>query len=225
MKKLILPITLAVLLFASVVVLATQVNRANQAERALEEVYQSALNETTEEMQSLSLSLEKMLISVDPAQGSRLLGQISQKAEDVRRNLTFLPLSHEAMAPTLSFANQLADYTASLLPVLVSQGHLDAEDQQQLSEQLTTCSQLASQLLLARQTLSEQQLSLRVDGSVFGAAASAAARPLEGIGEGDNGMSYPTLIYDGAFSDARHLGAAKGLPEEEITAEKALEIA
>ena len=42
---------------------------------------------------------------------------------DVRRNLTFLPLSHEAMAPTLVFANQLAEYAGTLLPVLVVTGH------------------------------------------------------------------------------------------------------
>jgi hypothetical protein len=41
----------------------------------------------------------------------------------------------------------------------------------------------------------------------------------------DSGIDYPSLIYDGAFSDARHLGAPQGLPAETITKEQALTIA
>ena len=77
--------------------------------------------ETAEQMQALSLALEKVLVSGDAAQCTRLLSQISQLSDDVRRNLTFLPLSHEAMAPTLVFANQLAEYAGTLLPVLVGE--------------------------------------------------------------------------------------------------------
>lgn len=101
MKKHFVPILLGLLLFACVAGLALESNRAQQAEAALEEIYQSALMETTEQMQALSLALEKVLVSGDAAQCTRLLSQISQLSDDVRRNLTFLPLSHEAMAPTL----------------------------------------------------------------------------------------------------------------------------
>lgn len=38
-------------------------------------------------------------------------------------------------------------------------------------------------------------------------------------------MQYPTLIYDGAFSDARHLGEPKGLPEGTVTQDEAIAIA
>ena len=61
MKKHFVPILLGLLLFACVAGLALESNRAQQAEAALEEIYQSALMETTEQMQALSLALEKVL--------------------------------------------------------------------------------------------------------------------------------------------------------------------
>ena len=85
----------------------------------------------------------------------------------MRRNLTFLPLSHEAMAPTLVFANQLAEYAGTLLPVLVEQGALPTQDAAQLETLLTDCTQLGTQLALAQQSLQEQRLALYTGEQVF----------------------------------------------------------
>lgn len=222
MKKWIWPGITALCLAAAIVVISLTCDRAEKAEAALEEIYRSALYETSEEMQALSLSLEKVLVSADPGQGTQLLSQISRTAEDVRRNLTFLPLSHEAMAPTLTFANQLSDYAQSLLPSLTKQGALPEDDVDQLRQHLALCTQLSSQLLLARQAADS---SPNAWAGSFQAAAEPAARPLESLSDKDNGMNYPTLIYDGAFSDAKHLGRARGLPEETVTEAEALEAA
>ena len=136
-RRLMLTLTVGVALFACVAGLILEVRRAERAERTLEEIYQSALSETAEQMQALSLTLEKALVTGDVSQNVKLLAQVSQLSEDVRRNLTFLPLSHEAMAPTLTFANQLAEYAAVLLPVLVKEGELPGSDASQLETLLT----------------------------------------------------------------------------------------
>ena len=224
-RRLMLTLTVGVALFACVAGLILEVRRAERAERTLEEIYQSALSETAEQMQALSLTLEKTLVTGDVSQNVKLLAQVSQLSEDVRRNLTFLPLSHEAMAPTLTFTNQLAEYAAVLLPVLVKEGELPGSDASQLETLLTDCYQLSSQLSLAQQDLKAQQLSLSSRDPVFSAKVSAEERPLESVGDKDNGMQYPTLIYDGAFSDARHKGTPKGLPEGQVTQAEALALA
>ena len=41
----------------------------------------------------------------------------------------------------------------------------------------------------------------------------------------DSAVEYPTLIYDGPFSDARETGAAKALPDKAVTQAEALQIA
>ncbi|MBE5787931.1 MAG: hypothetical protein E7324_10420, partial [Clostridiales bacterium] len=63
----------------------------------------------------------------------------------------------------------------------------------------------------ARQQLTDQCLK-----------GTAAFYPLEDTQPAyDNGVSYPTMIYDGPFSDARQQGAAAALGEREITREEA----
>lgn len=225
MKKLILPILLCAVLLGGGAVLAHQSGRIASLEAAMEEVYRSALNEATEEMQSLSIDMEKALVSADPAQLVLLAHNISRSAGDIQRHLADLPLSHAAMAPTLSFANQLSDYAASLLPVLATDGALPADDLAQLEDRLALCSQLSGQLMLARQSMAEQSLSLLSESNVFSADNASSLRPIEALGDKDHGMNYPALIYDGPFSDGRHDGAPRGLPQGEITEGEAHAIA
>lgn len=225
MKKLILPILLCAVLLGGGAVLAHQSGRIQALESAMEEKYLSALNETTEEMQSLSIDMEKALVSADPAQLVLLVHNISRSAGDIQRRLADLPLSHAAMAPTLSFANQLSDYASSLLPVLATEGALPADDLAQLEDRLALCSQLSGQLMLARRSMAEQNLTLLSESSVFSADNASSLRPLETLGDKDHGMNYPTLIYDGPFSDGRHDGAPRGLPQGEVTEAEAQSIA
>ena len=84
-RRLMLTLTVGVALFACVAGLILEVRRAERAERTLEEIYQSALSETAEQMQALSLTLEKALVTGDVSQNVKLLAQVSQLSEDVRR--------------------------------------------------------------------------------------------------------------------------------------------
>ena len=124
MKKMLLPVLLSLAFIVFIALAAWQGTRLSALERTLEETYRSALYEAAEEMQSLSVSLEKALVSSDPGQTAHLLCAISRQAAQVQRSLALLPLSHRAMADTLAFANRLSDYAASLLPSAVASGEL-----------------------------------------------------------------------------------------------------
>ena len=204
MKRWFLPALVFACLSASIIMTGVMIQRAETSQRTLEGLCRAAMWEASEEMQALSLSLEKTAVSADAAQDAALLSQISRSASDVCRSLSFLPLSHAAMAPTLTFANQLADYAASLLPRTAS-GGLSAADREQLRSHLALCTQLAAQILLAREDMERTGFSHLADNAFY-APADASARPLESLADQDNGMQYPTLIYDGPFSDARHAG-------------------
>ena len=66
----------------------------------------------------------------------------------------------------------------------------------------------------ARSALSGQALS-----------GEEAFYPLDDAPAYDSAVTYPTLIYDGPFSDARETGAARGLGDRAVTAEEAWQIA
>ena len=58
MKKYLLPLTLTLLLLVTAAIAAMQTDRLSRLTRALEEVGLQALNQSAEEMQSLTLDLE-----------------------------------------------------------------------------------------------------------------------------------------------------------------------
>ena len=108
MKRSIPFVAMACMLIALVVGLSLTSDRAASAERMLTEAFAAAVYGSAENAQSLALLLEKAVVSSDPRQVVTLLAQASHKAGDLARDIVFLPLSHEARAPTVAFLHQIA---------------------------------------------------------------------------------------------------------------------
>lgn len=159
MKRLV-PIFLSLALVLCASVLFTQWRRASAAEHTLQETYLSALGESAELMQSLSLDLEKLLISHDQSRQAELLGQISHSAGDVRRSLAHLPLSQADLSPVMTFTGDLADRSAALLSSLVRTGSLARADLALLEDDLSQCALLSGQLASVQEEILAGQLPL-----------------------------------------------------------------
>ena len=211
----------AVLIFVAVQYRAER----DQAREVVEEGYQQRLYEAQEHLQAIDLKLTKAGVASEPGTLAELFSGVSRQAESVLAGLSALPLSHQAMSDTLKFCNQLAEYAAQLC-IQMAQGEALTEEQLTLLVTLRDqCSQLTSQIALAQNAMVQESLRMAVSGSVFYEEASKEERPLEGVAEPDNGMEYPTMIYDGAFSDARRFGEPKALGTEVIDGAKAIELA
>ena len=171
---------------------------AARAERTLNETYLAALGESAELMQSLSLSMEKALLSRDAAQTAQLLSQMSRDAGDVRRALAFLPLDDDALSPAMTLAEAVAGDAARLLGELVEQSELSSASRDALHRHLAACTLLSGEMSVARQeVLSGQRSLLRI----------VEPSPTE----------TPRAVTQ--------LPTAKGLPRTEITAGQAMTLA
>ena len=125
--------------------------RAALAEHTLNETWLAALGESAELMESLSLSMEKALLSRDPSQTAALLSQVGRDAGDIRRALAFLPLDAEIITPAMTLAERIAEGAVQWLPDLVDDGALSAASRESLSALLTECTLLSGEMALARQ--------------------------------------------------------------------------
>lgn len=186
--------------------------RARQLENRLQELYDGALLSALRQMEDMQLMLSKALLSADSGEAMQYLNQAGSGAAQVQRSLTLLPLSHTATQSAVKFANQLSDYTASLI---ASQGISD-QDVEQLDHLIAACEASAQALYEARDHLSTQAASQE---SAF------YATPEDSESSFDSTVAYPTLIYDGPFSDARTEGPAKGLGSQEISRDDAMRLA
>lgn len=214
---------LAVTLTLSILYGVRQGALLTRAETALEETYQSALADAVDHLNGLSLKLEKLMLTQEPGSTVLLLSQISRQAGEAQSRLAFLPLSHQAMGDAVRFCAQAGEYAQTLARRTAGGENWSQQDAQQLEYLASQAALLWGQLELSRQQMAQEELSFLGDRSSFYLNAQGDVRPVEQVYGSE--MNYPTLIYDGAFSDSRHLGAPKGLPAGEITQAEAVAIA
>lgn len=199
--------------------------QAQRSAQALEDAYAQRVLETQEHLQAIGLKLGKAPVAADARTQVELLAGISRQADSVVSGLSALPLSHIAMSDTLKFCNQLSEY-AMVLALSVAAGQpLTEQETAELVSLESQCALLTGQFVTARETMVAESLRLTAQPGVFYAEAQAAQRPLEQVADPDNGMDYPSMIYDGAFSDARHYGSPKALGEGRIDQRQAMEAA
>lgn len=154
------PLFLCTALVICAALLFTQWRRASAAEHTLQETYLSALGESAELMQALSLDLEKLLISHDQSRQAELLGRISRQAGDVRLSLAHLPFSQADISPVMSFTSSLADQSAALLAALVQSGRLESAALRPMEDALAQCTLLSGQLSAVQEDILSRQLPL-----------------------------------------------------------------
>ena len=211
-------------LFALCAILA--VAYAVEAERdsrrtadALEESYRGTLLAAMTQMEQVRLNIDKALISQDEGQSAQLIGRISSEAAAVQGGLSALPLAHSAMGDAVKLCNQLSDYAGSLLTR--ADDSLRPEDADLLTQLSHACDALLAVLRRALRQMEAGQLRFAAE-DVYMADADAVNRPLESAAEG---IDYPTLIYDGPFSDVISEGTPQGLGDKTVTREEAVGLA
>lgn len=186
--------------------------RADRLEARLREVYDGAVLSALRQMEDMQTALGKAVVTQDRGAEAQYLNQVSAGAAQVQRSLSLLPLSHTATQKAVKFANQLADYTSSLLKT----DGLSEADAATLGTLISACADSARALAEAKNDLSD--LAAAGETSFYPAGSQETAAY-------DSAVEYPTLIYDGPFSDARETGAAKALPDKAVTQAEALQIA
>ena len=119
--------------------------------RQLDEIQRQALHQSAEEMQTLTLALEKLLISTQASRQTELLHAISLSAADVQQHLATLPLEDEIAGSLLTLVGRLQADAAAQLPLL-THTTLSEQHRQQFSKDLAACTRLSAQLALASDT-------------------------------------------------------------------------
>lgn len=199
------PAFLFVMLFS--VLAAYQGHQASLRLAHLTHIYRGALLSAMQQMESMQILMQKALVSAADEE-KNYLHQIAEEAGQVQRSLALLPLSHPDTMRAMKLTNQLEDYSTQLM----EKEGLSESDAGQLAALTETCKSYA-QLLYDRQD------------ALLSAMPETVFYPAEAAGTVDGDIHYPTLIYDGPFSDARRQKPIPFAGEKEITWEEAARIA
>lgn len=179
-----------------------QTTRLGEANARLNAVVQKAFYETCELTEGVSVNFRKALVAGETGQLQTLLNEIALQTQGALSNLALLPLSQETVSGTLKFINQAGDFATALSARLGNGGELTEADtgtMAQLSETAATFSVRMARLLERYES----------GEAVFDGAEATGEESLYPIT--GPATDYPTLLYDGPFSDGRTDGVFKTL--------------
>lgn len=194
-------------------------SQANSYSTQLENVYKKSYYDLVDNVNSADMKLSKLLATPSSHNYSaKMLTQLSQTAKEMQSNVASLPLSSDGILESVRFINQMSGYTDVLDEKLSNGGVLTTYDREVLSEMhdsLTEMKRFLNQMSLNMMNgYSILQSSEIQDGEFskfsveFGQLRSDDA-------------DFPTMIYDGPFSDSVVNQEIKGLSGSEVSRDDA----
>ena len=179
-----------------------QYREANLYKMQLGETYQRAFYDLIDYVKTIDASLEKGVHASSPSQLIILSGEIWREAGGAKAALSQLPLNDVQIEQLAKYLSQVGDYTYSLSKKVINQESVTQEEQQRLQELSTYSRQLTQDLMnMERQLISGDLTLARMKNLPFFSQSTThfLGDQLEEVEKKFN--EYPSLIYDGPFSD------------------------
>ena len=185
----------------------------------LESVYKSSFYELVTNVNEIETKLNKAILSTSSSQQEKLLEDVYDNCTLAVSNMNRLPLEHETLFETTKFLNQMGGYSYVLINNLGSRA-LNESEINKLNELHTTSlyikeiiTDFVNNMDNNYSIIKTARVSKKIDNNFNTLFTSFKA----------NDADYPSLIYDGPFSDSTTNKEVKGLNKETISSDVALE--
>lgn len=205
-----------------------QLTVRRQMETALNNKYQRSFYGLLENVQNMEVLLSKSLVARGPEQDGRIFMELWQRSNAAQADLSQLPLTEVQVNRTAKFLTQVGDYSHSLLTHVAGGGEKTKEQWDTLNRLYRQSADLNSELHSIEASIAGGKLYL---GELTGAAGRRIQRRGVQLADGQfqtverHMQSFPTLVYDGPFSDHLEKTTARGLSGGKIDAARARSVA
>lgn len=205
-----------------------ETRRADEMKTALENNYNRAFHELVDCVDGIDVLLQKSMLVSSPAQMASLSGELFRQTSAAKACLGQLPVSEVHPENTEKFLSQVGDYTYYLSQNVINASEITETDYNNLNSLGKYAGILSEKLQNMQSDLYEGLISF---GSVkneeteqLGTVAMASGGILSNFeGVEKEFLEYPSLIYDGPFSE--HIEKIQPVmteDKEEISKEAAL---
>lgn len=211
-------ITVSILSFAIIVlgvVLFTTNNTLTTTTASLESIYQRSFYELVNNVNNMEVEVSKLLVSNDSTSQQKSLTNIKEQSSDAGESLSLLPVSSNILSETTKFMNKVNGYCTSL--ITYKDGKIEGEDYNALSEIHKSIETIKTEL----NTIMEKIMHGYRISDNLGNGSENSNFNSNFINFASDTISYPSLIYDGPFSESVMNKNIKGLPETEVSQEDA----
>ncbi len=187
-------------------------SRSNNRANTINGMYERSFYELVDNVNSMESNISKLIVSNSYENQQKLLSDIVKDSVSAQNNLSFLPIRDDSLVNTTKFVNQVNGYCTSLINY--QDNIIDASKIDALEKIYDNVSTIKYELnSMTRNINSGYRIvdNLSSDNNLTNSLVSIANESIE----------YPTLIYDGPFSDSQKNKTIKGLNEIECTQEEA----
>lgn len=185
----------------------------------LENSYQKSFSELVNNINNIEVNLSKALITQDNVKKQELYQKINQQCTLCATNLSNLPINHESIMETTKFVNQLGGFSYYLSHKLEEGSSLSEADNTSINELYNWCVYVQTVINnFAGEINSGYNI---LDNTFMGDTETDFDKMFANTSA--TGTEYPTLIYDGPFSDSLKNKQLRGINGEDVTVEQAEE--
>lgn len=195
----------------------TSTNSLANVSGQLQSVYERSFYELVSNVNDIEVTLSKCLVSNNNTQQNKLFYDLWEQCNVAQNNLSRLPVNHDAINETTKFVNQMGGFSYYLFDKTNNSETISETDYNSLSELYNMCvniqqiiNEYAYQIQNNYNILKDVDRKDLSNSSISGAFSSMQ----------ETGVDYPTLIYDGPFSDSVINKKVLGLSDEEYNLEQ-----
>lgn len=180
-------------------------------------MYRRSFTQLCSEMGSMQTALGKLRVASSPTQNVLLLDDIWRLSGLCTGLLSQIPTSHLDTGELNQFITRVGDYAHNLSKKALAGETASQEDSAQLEELFTRCGEIAADLN-DRLSIGDVPVAALTNDEFFTAGDDTYAST-------EDVSKFPTLIYDGPFSESAEKQEARGVTGNEVTLDEAREIA
>ena len=228
-RPLVLPIfLLSALLLGSLYWGYQQYRNRQQLEVYVGNQYRQSFYSLVERVENVTLFVSKSIVTTGQTELVTVLNALSREAFAAQADLNQLPISNTTLNKTSKFLTQMGDYANALARQNVRRETMSSADQKKLMSLREQAANLSQGLHDLEAGVSEGKIKL--GELVRGARRTIASENKDLLSNNFETMvqkngGFPTLVYDGPFSDRIETVKPKGVTGPYITKEQAKKIA
>lgn len=211
--KIALGVSAALLTVVTVILVFTS-NRAGEMSLSYENSLKASLQESVSGMRDIENDLARLMVTTSENAQMNTLSALAIKGNACSRELSRLPIIATGVQNTLKFINQLTSFSATAIKNYFVYGEMPQNLDAQTKSFFETCKSVNAQLAIVEaQVLTGETSLLEVGNLDFSSSGILGSI-------NDDVVEYPSVIFDGPFSD----GQEESTPEtdrKEISIEEA----
>lgn len=210
-------ILLSVAVITMIILYSISLSDKQKLQTKLENVYQQNFCELVDNVNNAQIKLNKVCALKNDSYAEKLLNEISKNTLSASINLSSLPLSSSDLNQTIKFINQTSGFCETMANKLKNGEALSFDEQKTLQDLSVAFSEMKQKINSVSKDIFDGSIlseSVKIDGDY-----NNFTLRLKNIKSDD--VKYPTMIYDGPFSDSTVNRPIKGLNGETSSKEQA----